>query len=362
MSDAIAIRSKINLAAQATIRMLQDEYESLSPNIHCWDWQPGVGLYGLMRAYEAVGEPDCLAYTRYYVDRLLEQDIVSYSINGSIMFQAVLKLYQHTGDPRYEQELRYFLRWLLRSAPKCQNDCLEHTWTEVKVNLAEQVWIDTLFMAGIVLADSYRVFRRQDCKEEALLQFSMHQACLQDEQTGLYRHSYKVTTGSYMAGAFWGRGNGWMAASVADMLEAIGVNESAHSNIITSFKKQMTAVKTLQEPDGAFHTILDDKHTYVETSATAALGYAALKGVRLGILGSEFEDMGQRALRAVLNNIDSGGTVHNVSSGTSGFITYEEYNTIPVAPRLYGQALAILLMTEYLPKPLKNAPEAIEKR
>ena len=81
-----------------------------------------------------------------------------------------------------------------------------------------------------------------------------------------------------------------MAASVADMVEAVGVNDPAHAGIIASFKKQMNAVRTVQEPDGAFHTILNDKNTYVEMSATAALGYAALKGVRLSLLDGEFED------------------------------------------------------------------------
>jgi len=37
-----------------------------------------------------------------------------------------------------------------------------------------------------------------------------------------------------------------------------------------------------------------------------------------------------------------------VSSGTSGFINYADYNKIPIAPRLYGQALAILLLSEQL--------------
>ncbi len=346
MSDALD--TKIHLIAEALIRLMQEDYENLQPEINRWDWQPGVGLYGLIRAYEVLGEPKYLDYARHYVDRLLEQEIVSYSINGSIMFEVVLKLYQHSRAPRYEQELRYYLRWLLRSAPKCQNGCFEHTWTEVNANLAEQVWIDTLFMAGIVLADSYRLFRREDCRDEAVQQFAAHQACLQDAATGFYRHFYMVNTNSYAAGVFWGRGNGWMAASVADMVEAVGVNDSAHAGIIASFKKQMNAVRTVQEPDGAFHTILNDKNTYVEMSATAALGYAALKGVRLSLLDGEFEDVGERALRAVLLHVDENGIVNHVSSGTSGFIAYEEYNTIPIAPRLYGQALAILLLAEYL--------------
>lgn len=340
--------TKIHRVAQALIRMLQDDYENFLPEINRWDWMPGVGLYGLIRACEVLGEPKYLEYPKHYVDRLLDREIVSYSINGSIMFEAVLKLYEHTRDPRYEQELRYYLRWLLRSAPKCQNGCFEHTWTETDANLAEQVWIDTLFMAGIVLADSCRLLGRTDCKAEALRQFSAHQACLQDPATGFYRHFYQVDTNSYAAGAFWGRGNGWMAASVADMLAAVGVEDPAHADIVASFQRQMNAVRSVQKPDGAFHTILDDPDTYVEMSATAALGYAALKGTRLNLLDGEFDAVGERALEAVLSHVGENGIVNQVSSGTSGFIPYEQYNHIPIAPRLYGQALAILLMTEYL--------------
>jgi unsaturated rhamnogalacturonyl hydrolase len=342
------LREKTALVAGATIAMMRGEYEHLEPGIRRWDWQQGVGLYGLVRAYEALEDRQYLEYCQSYVDTLLDQDEVSYSVNGAILFEIVLKLFEHGGEPRYKEELRHFLRWLLYSAPRCQNDCFQHTWIDVKVNLAEQVWIDTLFMTGIVLADSYHVFGRQDCRDEVVRQFSAHQRCLQDVKTGLYRHMYETTSDGHMAGAFWGRGNGWMAASAVDVLEAIGVEVPEHRPIIASLQRQLEAARKLQEPDGMFHTILDDKTTYLEMSATAALGYAALKGVRMGILDEEFSVMGQKAAEATLRNIRADGVVDNVSSGTSGFIAYEDYNQIPVSPRLYGQALAILLMTEYL--------------
>lgn len=339
---------EIRLVADATIRLLQEEYENFIPEINRWDWMPGVGLYGLVRVYETLDERQYLDYPKHYVDRLLAVDNVSYSINGAILFDTVLKLAQYCEDPIYEQEMRYFLRWLLRSAPKCQNGCFEHTWVEPTANLSDQVWIDTLFMAGIVLADSWRALGRADCKAEALLQIRAHQACLQDAETGLHRHLYNVKTGSYMAGAFWGRGNGWMAASVVDMLDAVGADDPVHADIIDSFQRQMAAVQAVQRPDGAFHTILNDPTTYVEMSATAALGYAAFKGVRLGLLDRAFADVGVRALDAIRRNIRADGIVDNVSSGTSGFITYNEYNAIPIGPRLYGQGLVLLLMTERL--------------
>ncbi len=338
----------IRRVADATIALMRSEYENEPPDLWPGDWQPGVGLYGLMRAYETLGEQRYLDYSRYYVDRLLDADLVSYSINGSMIFETVLKLYEHLREDRYKTEMRYFLRWLLRSAAKCKNGCFEHSWTETDVHLTEQVWIDTLFMAGIVLADSYRLFGREDCRAEVLQQFAAHQAHLQDSATGLYRHLYDGNTNSYMAGAFWGRGNGWMAASAVDVLDALGPTDPSHQPIVESFRRQMQGVQPLQDESGMFHTILNDPNTYLEMSGTAALGYAALKGVRLGLLNGEFKRMGERALRAAAEAVSPEGIVGRVSSGTSGFIAYDEYNRIPIAPRLYGQSLVILLMTEWL--------------
>ncbi len=346
MKDILS--EKIGLIADATIVLMRDEYENQEPDIHRWDWQPGVGLYGLIRAYESIGEQRYLDYSHYYINRLLDADLVSYTVNGSMLFEIVLKLYEHSCEERYQTELRYFLRWLLRSAAKCQNGCFEHSWTETDVHLTEQVWIDTLFMVGIVLADSYRLLGREDSRAEVMRQFAVHQACLQDAHTGLYRHLYDGHSNGHMAGVFWGRGNGWMAASAVDVLEALGAHDSAYQSIVESFQQQMRAVEKLQHPSGMFHTILDNPNTYLEMSATAALGYASLKGARLGLLSEDYKCIGEKAVQAVLEHVKPDGIVDLVSSGTSGFITYEDYNRIPIAPRLYGQALAILMLTEHL--------------
>ncbi|HVO68920.1 MAG TPA: glycoside hydrolase family 88 protein, partial [Aggregatilineaceae bacterium] len=129
------LREKTALVADATITMRRGEYQHLEPDIRRWDWQPGVGLYGLVRAYDVLGDRQYLDYCKTYVDELLDRDQVSYSINGAIVFEAVLKLLEHVGDMRYNEELRYFLRWLLHSAPRCQNDCFQHTWNDVRGRL-----------------------------------------------------------------------------------------------------------------------------------------------------------------------------------------------------------------------------------
>jgi hypothetical protein len=148
------LQSGIRRVSGALIEMLRADATDYRPRCATGTGSRGWGLYGLMRAYEATGEPSYLEYCKLYVDRLLAEDQVSYSINGAVVFETVLKLYEHLGDERYRVEMRYFLRWLLHSASRCQDGCFEHSWIEPDVHLVEQVWIDTLFMAGIVLADS----------------------------------------------------------------------------------------------------------------------------------------------------------------------------------------------------------------
>lgn len=342
------LHETIRSVANATVKLFQDEYENQEPKILRWDWQPGVGLYGLIRAYEVLGDKTYLDYVKYYVDRLLDAGIVSYSINGAIVFEAVLKLLEHEGLPRYQEELCFFLRWLMLSAPRCQNDCFEHSWTDVKVRLTDQVWVDTLFMVGIVLAESCRWFGKDKYLAEVIRQFAAHQQSLQDKTTGLFRHLYEVRSNSHMAGAFWGRGNGWMAASAVEVLELCGPENPQLQPIRAAFQAQMAGAAAFQSPDGMFHTIIDDASTYLEMSATAALGYAALKGVRLNLLNCQFKSLGERAVQAAVAHIQPTGIVAQVSGETSGFIAYNDYNHIPTKPRLYGQTLTILLLTEAL--------------
>lgn len=139
-----------------------------------------------------------------------------------------------------------------------------------------------------------------------------------------------------------------MAASAVEVLDALGPEDPAGAFIVESFQQQMQAIKPLQRPDGTFHTVLTDPATYPEMSATAGLGYGALKGVRLGLLGEEYRIVGAKAVQAVFSHLKPNGVIDAVSSGTSGFINYADYNKIPIAPRLYGQALAVPLLSEQL--------------
>src|SRR5690606_30700254 len=111
-------------------------------------------------------------------------------------------------------------------------------------------------------------------------------------------------------------------------------------------KAQIDALLRLQTPSGAWRTLLDDPGSYEEMSATAGFGYGLMKAARLGIGPAGCAVAGRRALDAVIANIDEAGVLGNVSYGTRMGHDLQFYRDVPIQPTGYGQALAILCLTE----------------
>ena len=96
------------------------------------------------------------------------------------------------------------------------------------------------------------------------------------------------------------------------------------------------------------HTVLTAPDSYVETSGTAAITAGILKGIRCGILDDSYLPCAVKAIRGILDRIDSDGTVLEVSGGTGKGMDAENYKNILIAPMAYGQSLTILALAEAL--------------
>ena len=66
----------------------------------------------------------------------------------------------------------------------------------------------------------------------------------------------------------------------------------------------------------------------------------------MGYLSQEYRKVGLKASEAILERIGADGAVADVSYGTNVGNTPEDYKNIPICVMPYGQALAILLLTE----------------
>ena len=111
----------------------------------------------------------------------------------------------------------------------------------------------------------------------------------------------------------------------------------------------MLALWKYQRVNGLYTTLIDVEETYCETSATAAIAYGVMKGIRLGWLPQEpYQQMGMLSANAVLGQIDETGAVQGVSGGTGMGHNLQHYKDIIVTPTAYGQGLTFLMLTELM--------------
>ena len=193
------------------------------------------------------------------------------------------------------------------------------------------------------------VLERPELIDESEYQFLLHIRYLQEKVTGLFYHGWTFDLRNNFANAFWARGNAWFTAAAIELFDITKRENAAMRMVHTAWLDQVNALWKYQRVNGLFTTLIDVEETYCETSATAAIAYGILKGIRMGWLSSEkYQEMGMLSADAVLAQIDETGAVQGVSGGTGMGHTLQHYKDIIVTPTAYGQGLTFLMLTELM--------------
>ncbi|MBD0380839.1 glycoside hydrolase family 88 protein [Paenibacillus sp. WST5] len=315
-------------------------------NFDTWEWPVGVALYGLFK-YNRINKQDHhLTFMTDWFDRHLDKGLPSKNVNTVAPLLTLAHLYELKHRESYLQVCLEWTEWIMKEMPRTEEGGLQHM-TILDAN-DRQLWDDTLFMTVLFLAKMAQITGRQDLQEEAEYQFLLHIKYLYDTQTGLWYHGWNFIGRHAYSKSLWARGNCWFTASVVEFIEISGVQGSVKRYLLETLQAQVEKLQELQEPDGMWHTLLTDRSSYVEASATAGFGFGILKGIRLGYLPARYAEAGRQALQAVVDRIGEDGTVADVSYGTAIGHSNDHYKAIPVCPTAYGQALTIMLLTEAL--------------
>lgn len=335
---------------------LKDEGKFNEPNLDgtpgdyisftSWEWPQGVGLFGMVRLWEFTRRDDI--YNQ--IDRWFEENIAKglppLNINTTAPMLPLSLFWSHHRNPRYQQVLDAWADRVMSELPRTPERGFQHVVSD-GIN-EQEIWDDTLFMVVLFLGHYGTVSGRQELVDEAVRQFLLHARYLNDPHTGLWFHGWSFAERSNFANARWARGNAWITVGILEFIELTELGGGVRDYLLECLKAQVNTLLNLQAESGAWHTLLDHPDSYEEISATAGFGYGLLKGARLGIGDARWKAAGLKALAAVQNNIDSRGTVHNVSYGTRMGRTLQFYKDIPLQPTGYGQALAILCLSEGL--------------
>ena len=207
----------------------------------------------------------------------------------------------------------------------------EDPWPDGLTNQT-RFWIDDVWMIGSLQIQAYRATGDEKYLDRAARETLAYLDRLQ-RPNGLFYHGEK-------APFFWGRGNGWMAAGLAEVISELPESNEHYLPIVNGYKKMMYALLQYQAEDGMWRQLIDVDKAWKETSCTGMFGYAIAVGVERGILPEkEFKPAYQKAWLALTDYISKDGKISNVCVGTGQSTDMEYYLNRPtVTGDFHGQA------------------------
>jgi unsaturated rhamnogalacturonyl hydrolase len=170
-------------------------------------------------------------------------------------------------------------------------------------------WIDDMYMITILQVQAYRATGDEVYLDRAALEMVAYLDKLQ-RPNGLFYHGPAFPF-------FWGRGNGWVAAGMTELLRFLPANHPQRARIMESYLRMMAALQQYQDADGMWHQLVDGPDSYQETSCTAMFTYSMITGVKRGWLPEKpYALAARRGWLALTDYIDADGNVDQVCVGT----------------------------------------------
>jgi unsaturated rhamnogalacturonyl hydrolase len=192
-------------------------------------------------------------------------------------------------------------------------------------------WVDDCFMIGSLQIQAFRATHDPKYADRVATELAAYLDKLQ-QPNGLFFHAD-------VSHHFWGRGNGWFAAALAEVLSSLPPNHPQYARLMDGYKKMMVALKIDQSPSGLWRQLVDDPRAWDETSCTGMFTYAMVVGVKRGWLDASYEKVARRGWIGLCGKIDADGNVQDVCIGTNQKDDTQYYLDRPRATGdLHGQA------------------------
>ncbi len=287
-----------------------------------FDWGEGVQMSGLMQVYGRTK-------TEKYADFVARWADTHASKGSSVLMNnhadakgwkgycgrwvsgtALLYLYEARKDQRYLQIASEIANFVRAGAARGPEGALAHYQGNF------QIWVDTLNMSCPLLSRLSKAENKPWYLEDAVDQLLSAARHMRDARTGLFYHMWDWQF-ERLSAVQWGRGNGWVTMSLADVFEYLPKNNPRYGELQKMAKAHADALLRVQDGDGVWHTIMNDLTSPAESSATTMVAYGLLKMVRLGALPAKYRAPALKAWNAVNEKWVKDGVVTGISQGTA---------------------------------------------
>ncbi|MGN6555098.1 MAG: glycoside hydrolase family 88/105 protein [Verrucomicrobiota bacterium] len=251
---------------------------------------------------------------------------VDYSVFGIVP----LEIFLQTGDARYLE---------------IGKRIADAQWEKPLTNgLTRQTryWIDDMFMVGALQTQAFRATRDRVYADRVADFLCAYLDKLQ-QTNGLFFHGPDFHH-------FWGRGNGWVAVSLADALTILPKDHPRRARLMDGYTRMMSALLRYQGTDGLWRQLIDNPESWEETSCTGMFTYAFITGVKNGWLEkSSFGPAAKKGWLGLVSKINAQGEIADVCKGTRQNKDPKYYLGRPrVSGDLHGQAPVLWCANAFL--------------
>lgn len=208
----------------------------------------------------------------------------------------------------------------------------EKAWADKGFSWQTRIWIDDMFMITAVQAQAYLATGDRKYIDRAAAEMVLYLKEIQ-RPNGLFHHSPTTPF-------FWGRGNGWMAVGMAEILRMLPGDNPNRAVIMEAYRKMMATLLAYQAEDGMWRQLVDDNRAWKESSCTGMFAYAFITGVKSGWLDAKlYGAAARKAWLALVTYINNEDEITDVCAGTNIKNDYQYYLDRPrITGDLHGQA------------------------
>jgi len=277
-----------------------------------WNYIDGCMMTSLYTIYKQTGDKKYLDFIDKFVDYYVFEDgtirgydLETYNVDNLNEGRVLFDLYRETGKEKYKKAIDLLHQQII-GQPRTG---LGNFWH--KKIYPNQVWLDGLYMAQVFYTRYETEFNRGVNYADIVSQFKNVYENMYDKQKKLYYHGWDYSKKAFWADketglskSFWLRSIGWYTVGLVD---AIGYFDATVPNLkaelITIFRKTIAGLEAYIDPKThMFWQVVDEigrEGNYPETSGSAMIAYAMMKGARLGYVEKRFAKIGEEVFNGI---------------------------------------------------------------
>ncbi len=321
-------------------KRMVDAQITRSGTILTWDYPNGLFVESVLKYYNKYGGSTYYTYALNHANAVIGSTgkiasgygFTAYTLDNINPGQFLMQIYNTEKSTQYKIALDT-LRKQLTKHPRTNFSATGGFWH--KGSYPHQMWLDGLYMGTRFYANYEKTFNNGASYDDIVNQFVLIHSKTYDPTYQLNYHGWSALptdANSFWANQsapfqgcskeFWGRGMGWYAAALVDVLEILPVNYARRQELVDILAQVAVGIKRWQDPvSGCWYQLLrydgtltsNGTHNFLEASSSCMFTYVLQKAIRLGLISkTDYQTTATKAYQGILTNFvtaDAGGVL-----------------------------------------------------